>query len=259
MPTLSCIIPCHNDKDLQRTRDEVKTKAGVDVEVIAVLDGAWQEVISDKVLYNEKIIGMRGSINRGVAESRGEWLMKCDAHCMFDKDFAKKVLSNIEDNWIVIPRRYKLDTDKWEIIDEPYIDYERLYANSEKIGGVWWKDRQRKRADIMIDETMVFQGSCWFMSRKHWDWLGGLQEEGYGTFTQEPIELALKTWLGGGRVMVNKNTWYAHRHRKFPRTIAGLTSSQEVKDGNAYSRDFWLNNKWDKRIHDLKWLFDRFV
>jgi hypothetical protein len=96
------------------------------------------------------------------------------------------------------------------------------------------------------------------MSRARWNWLGELQEEGYGTFTQEPIELALKTWLGGGKVMVNKKTWYAHKHRKFGRTTANLTSSEEVVNGNKYSKDFWVNNRWDKRIHNLDWLPKRF-
>lgn len=259
MANLSIIIPCYNDKDIQKTVDDIHAQARGDIEIIVVLDGIHQEVKNATVLENEKQIGMRASINKGVAYSTGKWLMKCDAHCTFDEGFDVKILENIEPNWIVIPRRYKLDTDKWEVMDESPIDYERLYIdNPDKIGGVEWKSRTKQRRDVLIDETMVFQGSCWFMSREHWNNLGGLQEEGYGTFTQEPIELALKTWLGGGKVMVNKKTWYAHKHRKFGRTTAGLTSSQEVKDGNAYSKDFWINNRWDKRIHNLDWLFKRF-
>ncbi len=191
--------------------------------------------------------------------SRGEYILKCDAHCMFDDGFDIKLLSDIEDNWVVIPRRYKLDTDKWIICDddkEP-IDYEKLVTTEpDRICGLKWSSRAKERKDILLDETMVFQGSCWVMSRKHWDWLGGLQEEGYGTFTQEPVEIALKTWLGGGKVMVNKKTWYAHQHRRFGRTHT--MSNSEIKSGNTYSKDFWLNNKWDKRVHDIEWLIARF-
>ena len=259
MENLSVIIPCYNDKDIQRTVDDIRAKAKGDIEIIVVLDGIHQEVKNALVLENEKQIGMRASINKGVAHSKGKWLMKCDAHCVFADGFDVKILAHIKENWIVIPRRYKLDTDRWEVMDEPPVDYEKLYIdNPDKIGGVQWKSRQKERADVLMDETMVFQGSCWFMSRKHWDWLGDLQEEGYGTFTQEPIELALKTWLGGGKVMVNKNTWYAHKHRKFGRTTVNLTGSDEIKNGNRYSKDFWLNNRWDKRVHDIKWLKDRF-
>lgn len=254
---LSIIIPSAQDPCLQKTIDDIKQNARGEHEVITVLDGTWDDVRADRVIYNEKRLGMRGSINKGVSGSSGEYLMKCDAHCRFDEGFDVKILSEIEDNWVVIPRRYALNTDTWELMDETPIDCERLVIdNPDKIGGVVWRSRARERKDVHLDETMVFQGSCWFMSRKHWDWLGGLSEEGYGTFTQEPIEIALKTWLGGGKVMVNKKTWYAHKHRSFGRTLA--PAGQEVRDGNAYSKDFWLNDRWDKRIHDLSWLMERF-
>lgn len=185
--------------------------------------------------------------------------MKCDEHCMFDEGFDVKLLADIEDNWVVIPRRYKLDTEKWVIYEEDKepVDYDKLVIDRpEKIGGLNWKSRTRQRKDILIDETMVFQGSCWVMSRKHWNFLGKLQTEGYGTFAQEAIEIALKTWLGGGKVMVNKKTWYAHKHRKFGR--ASSAKSSEVEAGNNYSRDYWLNNRWENRIHDIDWLMERF-
>ena len=135
MENLSVIIPCYNDKDIQRTVDDIRAKAKGDIEIIVVLDGIHQVVKNSIVLENEKQVGMRASINKGVKRSTGKWLMKCDAHCVFDKGFDEKVLSEIEKDWIVIPRRYKLDTDKWEIMDEPPIDYEKLYLdNPDKIG-----------------------------------------------------------------------------------------------------------------------------
>jgi glycosyltransferase involved in cell wall biosynthesis len=238
---ISIIIPSFNDKDLQKTVDDLRNKAEGEIEIITIENKPRRE-----------------ATNEGVAKSHGKYIMKCDAHCMFGQGYDRLLLTDIEDNWIVVPRRYKLDTDKWEVMDDRPIDYERLAIAPDRITGVEWKSRAKERKDIMIDENMMFQGSCWLMSRKHWDWLGGVSEVGYGSFTQEPEEIGLKTWLGGGKVMTNKLTWYAHKHRKFGRTIAGLTSSQHVKDGNAYSRDFWLNNKWDKRIHDFEWLMKRF-
>lgn len=240
---ISIIIPSVQDPDLERTIADIQAKAQGEIEIIVEID--------------EPRKGMRARINEGVAKSKGDYILKCDSHCVFDEGFDVKLLANIQDNWVVIPRRYKLDTDKWEVMSDPPIDYERLAIVPDRICGVEWKSRRTERADKMIDETMVFQGSCWIMSRKHWDWLGGLSEVGYGTFAQEPIEIALKTWLGGGKVMVNKNTWYAHKHRKFGRTVAPC-SSKEIREANAYSRDFWLNNRWDKRVHNLNWLFRRF-
>jgi glycosyltransferase involved in cell wall biosynthesis len=241
---VSIIIPSRKDPDLQKTVDDIRSKARGEIEIIVVNDDKGE-------------LGLRQAVNKGVSESHGEYILKTDAHCMFDEGFDVKLLP-IEDNWVVSPVRYKLDVDKWEVMDDSPIVYERIVIDCpDKIGGVEWRSRKRGREDIKVDENMVFQGSCWMMSRKHWDRLGGLSEVGYGTFTQEPIEIALKTWLGGGKVMVNKNTWYAHKHRKFGRTYSAL-GNDEVKNGNAYSRDYWLNNRWAERKHDFNWLMERF-
>jgi glycosyltransferase involved in cell wall biosynthesis len=258
---LSIIIPSYKDKCLQPTIDDIRKNAKGEIEIIVIFDGYQDDTITGAtmIIHNENRRGLRDSVNSGVAVSRGEYLLKCDSHCMFDEGFDVKLLADIEDNWVVIPRRYKLDTDKWIICenDNGSIDGERLVIDlPDRIAGTQWHYREKRRKNILVDEIMVFQGSCWVMSRKHWDFLGGLQEEGYGTFTQEPIEIALKTWLSGGKVMVNKKTWYAHQHRKFGRTHR--LANGEVAAGNSYSRDFWLNNRWDKRIHDIEWLVERF-
>lgn len=262
---LSVVIPSYKDPLLHKTVDSLleNSKLGSELEIIVVLDGYMpsKQVKNNpriKVLRLEQNRGMRNAINSGINISKGEYLMKCDEHCMFDKGFDVKLLSNIKDNWVVIPRRYKLDVKNWVICedDKEPIDCDKLVVGPDKIGGMDWKSRTKERKDVLLDETMVFQGSCWIMSRKHWDFMGGLQETGYGTFAQEAIEIALKTWLGGGQVMVNKTTWYAHKHRKFGRLVQA--DSAEIQSGNAYSRDFWVNNRWDKRVHDLDWLMKRF-
>ena len=257
---LSIIIPSYRDPYLQPTIDDIRKNAKGSIEIIVILDGYQDTTITGAtIIHNENRRGLRDSVNSGVAISHGEYLLKCDSHCMFDEGFDVKILADIQDNWVVIPRRYKLDTDNWKICeDDPNpIDYERLTTDlPDRICGNEWREREKKNQDILIDETMVFQGSCWVMSRKHWDFLGGLSEEGYGTFAQEPVEIALKTWLSGGRVITNKKTWYAHQHRRFGRVHSA--NKAEVRAGNAYSRDFWINNRWDKRIHDLEWLIARF-
>lgn len=254
---LSIIIPSVNDPSLQKTIDDIHKKAKGEHEIIVVADGCGVNITGATVVHNKERLGLRGSVNRGVKHSSGEYILKTDEHCMFGEGFDEILLSEIEDNWIVVPRRYKLDVDVWMNFDESPMDYDRLLIDRpDKIGGVRWSNRDRARKNILLDETMVFQGSFYLMSRKHWNWLGGLNEAGYGPFAQEAIELALKTWLGGGKVMVNKKTWYSHKHRKFGRIVA--PEGKLVKAGNKYSKDYWLNNRWEERIHDLDWLLKRF-
>ena len=43
-----------------------------------------------------------------------------------------------------------------------------------------------------------------------------------GNWGNQGIEVALKTWLSGGGVLVNHNTWYAHVLEHRAETLASL-------------------------------------
>ncbi len=102
-----------------------------------------------------------------------------------------------------------------------------------------------------IDESMAMQGSCWIMKRSWWDKvIKDLQTEGYGPLYQDSHEMVFKTWKAGGKLMVNKNTWHAHKHRDFKRTHNYGTA--EAAPGWAYSLKLWepyyneIKLKWRK-------------
>jgi hypothetical protein len=213
---------------------------------------------------------MRESINLGVDIARGEYIMKLDEHCVMDQGYDLKLKADCEDNWVVIPRRYRLDAPNWKVIEDgrPPIDYMFLDFPFENgkfyrgLQGVEWRERYNKRIDIPIDDTMSWQGSCWFMKRKYWDKIGPLDSELYGTFVHEAQEIGNKVWLGGGRLVVNKKTWYAHYHKN--RSSGGMSREQYSRFSLAKDRgrkeciDYWLGNKWPGRIHNFDWLIEKF-
>ncbi|KKQ07260.1 MAG: hypothetical protein US19_C0051G0017 [Candidatus Daviesbacteria bacterium GW2011_GWB1_36_5] len=192
---LSVIIPSFKDPLLFKTIESLLENAEGEIEIIAVLDGYWPDaaMINDervKYLHIGKNRGMREAINAGVAISRGEYIMRTDEHCVFGKGYDVILTNSLESNWIVTPRRYFLDPVKWEVMDLPYVDYEKLSIQSakdtRKFTGIPWTQRQEERKDIMIDETMAMQGSCWVMPRQWWDTvIGELQTEGYGPMYQD--------------------------------------------------------------------------
>jgi hypothetical protein len=96
------------------------------------------------------------------------------------------------------------------------------------------------------------------MHRDHWNFLGEMEISKYGNFIQEFQELGLKTWLGGGEVKVNKKVTYLHLHkgRRFGRGY--FISKQEMQAGADFATDFWMNNKWEGRVHDMRWLIEKF-
>lgn len=215
---LSVIIPSYKDPLLQKTIDSLleNSELGDELEIIAVLGGYWPnpQLKDDKrlkILHLGKNRGMRGAINAGAAISKGEYTMKCDAHCMFGKGFDRILLERIRDNWVVTPRRHFLDTGKWEVMNDiPPVDYEKLVIDKDKFTRQEWKSRAEERKEKIIDDTMAIQGSCWVMKRSWWNKaIGELQTEGDGN-----TEIAIKTWQEGGRLMVNKNTWLAHGYEE---------------------------------------------
>ena len=255
---LSIVIPSYKDPLLHKTIDSLLENAEGEIEVIPVLDGYWPTTpIKDdprvKVVHLGKNQGMRNAINAGVQVSRGKYLMRTDEHATFCKGYDRILTSKINGNWIVTPRRYFLDTEKWEVMDFPPVDYMKLKivrvggggddradkdGMVEKFSGVNWPTRTKERKDRILDETMAMQGSCWVMKRDWWDKvIGELQSEGYGTHYQDSHEMQFKTWKAGGKLIVNKSAWHAHKHRKFPRTHG--YGGKAARDGFAYALKVW--------------------
>lgn len=280
---LSVIIPSRSPQYLQETINDLLAKAEGEIEVIVVLDGHWPDppikddkrvkIIHHGTQHNNK--GMRASINAGVAISKGEFIMKTDEHTMFGQGYDKILAADCDEQTVVIPRRYRLDPDEWKIIEDGriHIDYmflaypyQRAFDETCGLHGEIWnaKTAELDKPEFLIDDVMSCQGSCYFMSRKHWDWLGGLDEATYGSFTQEAQEIGNKTWLGGRRMIVNKKTWYAHMHKGKRGKGYGFSREQykvfmaEKERGRLFCIDYWINNRWKDRVHDFEWLIEKF-
>lgn len=270
MAKVSVLIPARNEQFLAPTVDSLFKNAAGDIEVIVHLDGYWPDSpLKDwpnlHVIHRPHPVGMRSGINACAAIASGEYLMKCDAHCLFDEGFDEVLQAEYDDNWVVVPRRHSLDAENWCIEpkqpkDYHYLSYPIEGEKRKGIHGKWWRARGTERANILLDDEMTSQGSCWFMSKRHfWDFLGGLQTDGYGDFIQEFQEIGMKTWLGGGQVKVNKKTWYAHLHKGNRYGRGYFIGRDSWKKGMQYSADLWLNNKWENRVHDFAWLVEKFM
>lgn len=275
---VSIIIPDrHGQPFLQQTIDDLLAKAEGDIEIIVAMDGTW----ADPVLKNDKRViiihhgtvhdnlGMRESINKGVAISTGEYIMKLDEHCSVNQGFDTILKKDCENNWVVIPRRKRWDAEKWEMIndgrqdiDYMQVDYPYLkpFDKTQGLHGAEWK--RPERAEIMIDLTPTMQGSCYFMKRSYWDKLfpHGLDSENYGTFTQEAQEISMAAWLSGGQVVVNKNAYYAHFHKGKRGKGYGFSNEQYKRHmegterGRIYCINKWLYTK--EYEFDLDWFIN---
>jgi hypothetical protein len=110
-----------------------------------------------------------------------------------------------------------------------------------------------------LNYTMSLQGSFFMMTRERY-WALNICDEAHGSWGQQGTEVACKTWLSGGEVMVNQKTWYAHMFRTQGGdfTFPYPQSQRQIDHARKYSRELFVDGGF-KGIHDLQWLINKFA
>jgi glycosyltransferase involved in cell wall biosynthesis len=249
------------------------------------------------VIYVPKSIGQRAATNIAVKLARGKYVMKVDAHCSFEQGFDRKMIEGFKivgDNVTMVPIMRNLWAFDWKCYKCGWKKYQgptpekcpdcgRTHRLRRKM--VWigkhnpqsWSycfdkephfqyfEEYKHRASTKEDkktgftETMSLQGSCFVTTKEKYQELN-LCDEDFGSWGNQGIEVACKTWLSGGRVLVNHRTWYAHMFRTqggdfgFPYDQGGRAVDKTKK--NVWN--FFLNGKSDKQIYPISWLVEKF-
>lgn len=117
MPDLSVIIPSRNEKWLRQTVESIRSAIRGDTEIIVVIDGEeaqpllppiWPDGPTVQIIRNPAPLGQRQSINIAARASTAKFLLKTDAHSMFEDGFDLKLMADCEYDWTVLPRMYNL-------------------------------------------------------------------------------------------------------------------------------------------------------
>lgn len=278
---VSIIIPAREEKYLQRTIDIISKRCSgeIDIEIIVILDGYWPSPALRKdnrvkIIHIGEPNGIRANVQSAIRVASGKHILKLDSHCSISKGFDKILVEQTEENWISVPSRYSLDEVKWKKTRGP-VDYMMLtypYENDKVYGwgfhGKKWRGQkgddgsfwhlEKERKDVKIDDIIIFQGSCWFMHKSHFEKIGGYSKEHPYIMFQEAPELSFKTWLSGGRVVRNKNVWFAHLHKTKENSANYGLSKKKKYEVEDWSADYWMNNKWPGQVHKFEWLIDKF-
>lgn len=255
---ISVIIPARNERLLARTVEEIYQNFTGDFEVIICIDGWTEHALPHTDEYKNlsyigtaEPLGIRSSLNRLADASSGDYILKFDAHCLPCNGFDEILLHRIQEDEVVVARRYTLDLKTWKpiprIVDYYYLSCPWTHPRSLMMQSCPWISRTEAWSDKPIDELMCFQGSMWMMSRAHWNWLGGLSE---GLDFAEHHEISMKTWLGGRRVVVNKNAWYAHPSE----SVRGYHMSMStVYADHEKSARYWMSQPGYADLIDHFW------
>lgn len=289
---LSILIPSRNEIFLARTIADILEHSTAATEVIAVLDGGWADPPIPQhervtVVHLPESIGQRAATNLAARIAKGRYLMKCDAHCAFAPGFDSVLLADMQDDWTVAPTMKNLHAFNWVCKACGHATYqgpprcEQCQSADVEMDVVWiakpspnstsftfdktmhfqyWRDyAKRPEAQGDLSESMSLQGSCWMLTKKKYFELNVCDEQ-FGSWGQQGVEVACKTWLSGGRVMVNKKTWYAHMFRtqqgfSFPYPQSG----RQVEHARQLSRDLFPTDKWQGAVRPFSWLLEHFA
>lgn len=285
---LSIIIPARHEEFLKETVEDIlKNKRGA-TQIIVGLDGEWPIIPLEThpdvvVLFYPEPIGQRAISNQCVKLSRAKYIMKVDAHVSFDEGFDVKMITKMQDDITMIPIMKNLHIFDW-ICEDGHRTYQGKPQVCKKCGKettkdiVWvakdspkstayrfdttmhfqywngWGDKQQGD----LTETMSIQGSCFMLTRDKW-WELDICSEEFHSWGQQGVEVACKTWLSGGRVLVNRTTWYAHLFRT--NNFGGFPYENPeslVQENRELSRELFQKNKWKGAKHPFSWLIQKF-
>lgn len=292
---LSILIPARNEEFLSKTIQDILKNIEADTEVIAVLDGEWANPPVTQhpkvnVIYLPVSVGQRAATNLACKLSKAKYIMKVDSHCAFDKGFDIKMLEafkEIGDNVTMVPTMRNLHCfdwlckcgfthyqDKGSICPQCHSQMEKKMIWEPRRGtrnysycfdsephfqyARFFSERPEGKGDLT--ESMSLQGSLFMMTKEKY-WELDICDETFGSWGSQGIEVACKTWLSGGRVICNHNTWYAHMFRTKSANGFGFPypqSGKQVDKAKKMARDLFFNNKWDKQVRPLSWLVEKF-
>ena len=279
---LSILIPAKEEEFLQQTIDDIFKHAEGDIEVLVGLDGWYLDIPQCsrlKVFHFPGGLGQRGCTNALARQSDADYLMKLDAHCSLSQGFDIELLKLVKKATVIVPALCNLYAYDWicgKGHKRPCEQFEK-YDKCEQCGGevkkeiVWqpipkpimtnyyfdtnlhFQYCEKQDDEHLETETMSIQGSCFMISKKdYWDL--EICDEKFGSWGQQGTEVALKSWLSGGKVISTRRAFYAHWFRTFPYK----NPTKDILKTQKYSRDLFLNDKWEKQIHPLIWLVDKF-
>ncbi len=297
---VSFLITARNEMFLARTVADIQSKFEADSEIIVIADGGWPDPpLADSphvhVVYRPQSIGQRAGTNEAARLASGRYVCKIDAHCSVEQGFDRKMFEAGERlgyEVTQIPAMCNLHAFDWECLQCHARTYQGpTPKHCEKCGAtgsqsferkmVWQKNNKRteywrfdhelhfqywgdykNRPDAKGDvvDVMSAIGACFFMRRDRFFELGGLDET-HGSWGQFGTEIACKSWLSGGRHVVNKGTYFVHMFRTqggdfgFPYPLSG----RDVDKARSHSRKLWMENRWPGQVKPLSWMIEKFA
>lgn len=234
---VSVIIADLFEEHLPETIENLKKTADGPIEIIVKKD--------------DQSKGMRYCLNQAVEEAQGEFLFKIDGHCIMTPHWdtiLQTVCADPKD--MAITRIKSIDEDSWTVVEEKQgFDFVTLETDLSVRGcGEFVSD------DPDTAETMATTGCGIMLHRQRYLELGRCWEH-LGRYGNLGAEWALKIWLSGGKMLVNRYVTCGHLFRI--QGVAGCTIVEQRKYRKILGLQFALGMGPEQK-YKMAWLAERF-
>jgi GT2 family glycosyltransferase len=227
-PSISVIIPTLDEGDwVRRTVDAILSTAGSrKLEVIVVDDGS-KDGSCDFLRspgHDERVrvvvgggLGVAGARNRGADEATGDIVLFMDAHVIPEANWLDEIVTLLGDPTVGLAGLGVRDFE-----NPASVGYRLIFVNENLAEG--WATRPSEAHA----ETPLIGGACVAARRDVFEEMGRF-DPGLVRWGIDDVELSLRAWFLGYRVMVSTRSHIAHyfKHNK-PRNFAVVWDDFDV-------------------------------
>jgi hypothetical protein len=121
-------------------------------------------------------------------------------------------------------------------------------------GQFYWMEKDRRH--LQIDDIQTCNAACWFMEKKMYEDIGGLDERLW-SFHIDGVEIGFKAWLSGGCLKINKNGYHAHYFKRGKKRTVRL-NWKAMRNTQHYSTWYWTQDQWPKAKRNFKYFVEKF-
>jgi len=215
---ISIIIPSLNEGQfLQQTIEAIYATTRAEFEIIIVDDASsdgstehidWGNYPGLLFHRNSERLGLIRSRILGSTFARGSYLVFMDAHCNPEPGWELALLEashKYQDRTITAPVIPMLDATTWRNYPHQVGQTMTFDQNLDMA----WCATLGLNFDNGCWQSPVFAGNCFLVSRIFYEELGGL-DNGLTFWGAENIDLSLRCWMFGGKVLVVKSSVVGH-------------------------------------------------
>jgi GT2 family glycosyltransferase len=253
----SVIVGAHNEGErLWKTVDSIfDSSPRLDFELIVANDASSDDSINEAQHRFPRIIIVSHKKREGVAatrvlaagHARGDVLIFLDGHTRPEPGSLERLVQDVEasgGNAVITPQIVGLDEGTWQVLPH---QTGNGYAMDLETFDSWWislkKMKEVKLGKHTLYESPAFVGCAVAIDRKLYDRAWGFDAH-MRSWGNEDLDLALKVWTLGGRVLHDPSAVVAHRFQSF---FENYTVSAEYPLANHIrsARKHFTQSMWE--------------